>query len=308
MLLWAALSFLPDADVIGFGLGVRYEDPWGHRGATHSLMFALIVGVAAALVASLLRRPAFRTGVMATLVVASHALLDTLTDGGLGCALFWPFDLTRYFAPWRPLPVSPIGLGFLSPYGMYVGATELVVFAPVLWYALSSRNTDAHGVRSSGYVGALLVTVWLLTLWLLMSGDPLRERVVGLFLRDQTQFTPGFSEEKHRAITRGERSYEVRARVGAPFSEDMFFGDRPDMCVVVRVESDLVADAQPVDLCRARGVQRGVPRAEAMRTLGVPEAYCWVYSRNPSGGYYRARAVCFENDRVAEVIRRWVRN
>jgi len=44
MLLWAALSFLPDADVIGFGLGVRYEDPWGHRGATHSLMFALALG------------------------------------------------------------------------------------------------------------------------------------------------------------------------------------------------------------------------------------------------------------------------
>jgi hypothetical protein len=40
----------------------------------------------------------------------------------------------------------------------------------------------------------------------------------------------------------------------------------------------------------------------------MPEAYCWMYSRNPSGGYYRARAVCFENDRVAEVIRRWVRN
>ena len=39
-LAWAALSFLPDADVIGFGLGVRYEDEWGHRGATHSLAFA----------------------------------------------------------------------------------------------------------------------------------------------------------------------------------------------------------------------------------------------------------------------------
>jgi len=201
MLLWAALSFLPDADVIGFGLGVRYEDPWGHRGATHSLMFALIVGVAAALVARLLRRPALRTGVMATLVVSSHALLDTLTDGGLGCALFWPFDLTRYFAPWRPLPVSPIGLGFLSPYGMYVAATELVVFAPVLWYAVSSQNTDAHEVRSRRSVGAVLVLVWLLTLWLLMSGDPLRERVVGL-LRDQTQFAPGLSEEKYRRAGR----------------------------------------------------------------------------------------------------------
>jgi inner membrane protein len=30
---WAALSLLPDADVIGFPLGVRYGDPWGHSSA-----------------------------------------------------------------------------------------------------------------------------------------------------------------------------------------------------------------------------------------------------------------------------------
>ena len=28
---WSALSLLPDADVIGFALGVEYGDPWGHR-------------------------------------------------------------------------------------------------------------------------------------------------------------------------------------------------------------------------------------------------------------------------------------
>ena len=50
---WSALSMLPDADVIGFSLGVRYEDPWGHRGATHSFAFAVIVGLAAGLIARL---------------------------------------------------------------------------------------------------------------------------------------------------------------------------------------------------------------------------------------------------------------
>ena len=40
-----------------------------------------------------------------------------MIDGGLGCALFWPFDLTRYFAPWRPIPVAPIGMDFFSPHG-----------------------------------------------------------------------------------------------------------------------------------------------------------------------------------------------
>lgn len=146
MVFWAALSFLPDADVIGFGLGVRYEDPWGHRGATHSLAFALALGTVIGLLAPRFGRPALRTGVMATLVVASHALLDTLTDGGLGCALFWPFDLTRYFAPWTPLPVSPIGLGYLSPYGLYVAVVEMTLFAPLLFFALA-RGRVTNVVR-----------------------------------------------------------------------------------------------------------------------------------------------------------------
>ena len=108
MLFWAGLSFLPDADVVGFSLGVRYGDPWGHRGATHSFAFALALGI---VVGALAPRFGYR-------------------------ALFWPFDLTRYFAPWTPLPVSPIGLGYLSPYGLYVAAVELMVFSPLLIYAL----------------------------------------------------------------------------------------------------------------------------------------------------------------------------
>ena len=153
MLFWAALSFLPDADVVGFGLGVRYEDPWGHRGATHSLAFALALGAAVGALAPLFGQPALRVGIMATLVVASHAVLDMLTDGGLGCALVWPFDLTRYFAPWRPLPVSPIGLGYLSTYGLYVATVEITLFAPLLLYALA-RPTWQHGRRPTGDRGS----------------------------------------------------------------------------------------------------------------------------------------------------------
>jgi inner membrane protein len=137
---WAALSFLPDADVIGFGMGVRYADPWGHRGATHSFMFALAIGVAMGVLAALARRRAARTGVTAALVVASHPLLDIFTNGGLGCALFWPFDLTRYFAPWTPIPVSPIGLGYVSPYGLFVAVSELAIFSPLIWFALRRKG------------------------------------------------------------------------------------------------------------------------------------------------------------------------
>src|SRR5262245_51250679 len=85
--LWACLSLLPDVDVVGFAFGVRYEDPWGHRGATHSFAFAVLVALAVWMLARARRLPARRMALLALAVVASHPLLDTLTDGGLGCAL-----------------------------------------------------------------------------------------------------------------------------------------------------------------------------------------------------------------------------
>ena len=143
------LSMLPDADVVGLSLGVPYGSTWGHRGATHSLVFALIVGAVVALVALVARarrRSALRVGILATLVVASHGVLDTLTDGGRGCALLWPFDDTRYFAPVNPIPVSPIGLRALSPRGLYAAAVELLLFAPLCAYAWWPRMNRRHSV------------------------------------------------------------------------------------------------------------------------------------------------------------------
>ena len=137
---WSALSFLPDADVIGFGFGIGYGDEWGHRGATHSFVFALAVGIVSGLLAPLARRPAITTAVLASLVLASHPLLDILTDGGLGCALFWPFDQTRYFAPWRPIPVAPIGFSFFGSYGLSVALAELVIFTPLWWFAFRRQR------------------------------------------------------------------------------------------------------------------------------------------------------------------------
>jgi len=143
---WSLLSMLPDADVVGLFLGVNYGAPWGHRGATHSLVFALLVGTVVALVARARRRSVLRVGMLATLVVASHGVLDTLTDGGLGCALLWPFDDTRYFAPVNPIPVSPIGLQVLSPRGLYAAAFELLLFAPLFAYAWWPRRRGRHSV------------------------------------------------------------------------------------------------------------------------------------------------------------------
>jgi inner membrane protein len=57
---------------------------------------------------------------------ASHGLLDAMTDGGLGVAFFSPFNNHRYFLPWRPIRVSPIGLGrFFTERGFVVIRSEL---------------------------------------------------------------------------------------------------------------------------------------------------------------------------------------
>ena len=143
---WPLLSMLPDADVVGLYLGVPYGSAWGHRGATHSLVFALIAGTVVAVVARARGRSVLRVAILATLVVASHGVLDTLTDGGRGCALLWPFDDTRYFAPVNPIPVSPIGLRVLSPRGLYVAAFELLLFAPLFAYAWWPRTNRRPAV------------------------------------------------------------------------------------------------------------------------------------------------------------------
>jgi inner membrane protein len=127
----SGLSLLPDADVVGFALGVRYEDPFGHRGASHSIVFALLAAIACAMIARRRSEDWRRVGALVFGVVLSHGLLDMLTDGGLGVAIFWPSN-ERYFFPWRPIPVAPIGRAFLSSWGLRVAITEILYALPIL--------------------------------------------------------------------------------------------------------------------------------------------------------------------------------
>lgn len=122
-------SVAPDLDVIGFYVGIQYDDVWGHRGLTHSVVFAALL--AGSLVALWYRgkRTATMTGLFLYffLCTASHGVLDAMTNGGLGVAFFSPFDTTRYFFPVRPVLVSPIGVSeFLSTYGIRVLASEAI--------------------------------------------------------------------------------------------------------------------------------------------------------------------------------------
>jgi inner membrane protein len=138
-----ACSVIPDLDVIGFRFGIRYGDFWGHRGFTHSLLFAASLATAVAFIGfrrglpSLGRVPLWSYLFLAT---ASHGFLDAMTDGGLGVAFFSPFDNRRYFLPWTPIRVSPIGLGRLfSHRSLEVLQTELLwIWLPAAVLAIAA--------------------------------------------------------------------------------------------------------------------------------------------------------------------------
>jgi inner membrane protein len=138
-LLLSALSLAPDLDVIGMRFGVPYGAEWGHRGATHSLLCGVVVALATAL--ALRQDLPFRWfAPIAVAVLVSHGLLDAMTDGGRGVALLWPWSIHRFFFPWRPIPVAPIGLRILSPRGLRIMLRETVVFTPAWVFAFWPAN------------------------------------------------------------------------------------------------------------------------------------------------------------------------
>jgi inner membrane protein len=146
---WTAVcAILPDIDVMAFAFGIPYGDMFGHRGFTHSLLFAVLVGAVAAWHLSHPLHPSHPSHLSHraklffwfTAVTASHGVLDAMTNGGRGIAFFAPFTDHRYFFPWRPIQVSPIGVGFFSARGLRVLASESGwIWVPSAIIAVSAR-------------------------------------------------------------------------------------------------------------------------------------------------------------------------
>jgi len=154
IILGAICAMAPDVDVFGFRFGIRYGALWGHRGLTHSLAFAFCLSLLALLFAL-----PYVAGVAHRLIVwlylllasASHSVLDAFTNGGLGVAFFSPFDTTRYFFPFRPIEVSPIGAGFFSERGLSVLYSEFVwVWVPSIVFAIVAVVIRRLFGRSTG--------------------------------------------------------------------------------------------------------------------------------------------------------------
>lgn len=127
---WSAFcAILPDFDVLGIPGVDLWNNAFAHRGFTHSIVFALFTGaVAATLLArgSHSRRTWLSLSAYFSLITLSHPLLDMLTNGGAGVQLFAPLSDARLFFPWRPIEVSPIGVGFFSARAWTVIASELL--------------------------------------------------------------------------------------------------------------------------------------------------------------------------------------
>ena len=130
LLLWLAIvsAILPDLDVLAFKFGVPYMHPLGHRGFTHSVLFAVLWSLLLSYFFGKNRKQIFFVVLFVSTI--SHGLLDALTTGGKGVGFFIPLDNSRYFFPWRIIKVSPIGIEqFFSEWGMRVIVSELFYIA-----------------------------------------------------------------------------------------------------------------------------------------------------------------------------------
>jgi inner membrane protein len=134
-------SMLPDLDVAGFRLGIEYASDFGHRGFSHSLVFAAMVALLCSIAWRYFHASAGRVFLFMLVSIALHGLLDCLTNGGHGVALLWPFSSHRFFAPFQPIQVSPIGLSrFLSSGGLAVLMSEAIwVWLPCLALGMGIR-------------------------------------------------------------------------------------------------------------------------------------------------------------------------
>lgn len=142
LLLGCFCAIIPDADVITFKFGIAYTDLFGHRGFFHSLFFCLLLAFLITFLFYRDKNSLSKEGLLLVLFFflrgSSHALLDMLTDGGRGIAIFAPFDNTRYFFPWRPIKVSPLSVsGFFSEWGWAVIKNEFLwIGIPCFTYLL----------------------------------------------------------------------------------------------------------------------------------------------------------------------------
>ncbi len=133
---FAALAVAPDLDLLAGLFGVLPNTPLAHRGITHSILFAVTLGIIGLLVARGGAGARFWSGGTVALALASHGLLDTMSQLGNGPMLLWPFSTQSYEFLWRPIPGVLNAAHYLTVQAIPTLVTETLIFLPLLVYAL----------------------------------------------------------------------------------------------------------------------------------------------------------------------------
>ena len=133
---------IPDIDVLAFRFNIAYAHDFGHRGFTHSVMFAFALALLALAFARQLQASRQITFAFIGLAALSHPLLDMLTNGTHGVALWWPWSSERIVSSWHVIEASPLSLRrVFSARSLVVLQSELLwiwlpatVFAVVVFF------------------------------------------------------------------------------------------------------------------------------------------------------------------------------
>lgn len=144
------VSVLPDLDIIAFRLGVPYAADFGHRGFSHSVLFAFFVAIIVACMFRFLHSTFRRSFLFLFAAAVSHGVLDAFTNGGLGIAFLWPWSNERFFAPAQVIEVAPIGIShFLSQKGLAVLWSEFIwVWLPLMSVAFAAAVNLRNNQRA----------------------------------------------------------------------------------------------------------------------------------------------------------------
>jgi inner membrane protein len=149
---------LPDVDIFfGYFTGNpnRYHHMW-----THSLAFGVLAGLmAAGLWGWIIKKDAWKAGLLVTGLIFSHLLLDFLTRDGsppYGMQLFWPFSSAFFIAPvtvFRDVSKASESSVFLKSlftvYNLQTLAREVALLGPVAaaaaaWQRVRHQKVVCH--------------------------------------------------------------------------------------------------------------------------------------------------------------------
>jgi membrane-bound metal-dependent hydrolase YbcI (DUF457 family) len=134
LLIGALLGISPDFD---YALNwLRMSGGGWHHGFTHSIPFALVIGMVTIIV---LREWKLRSFIVFSAAYASHTLLDFLITESRGVALWWPFTDHRYKLR-LPNPIEYSSLWETTTDMIKIALTELLIFAPVLLVVVLIRR------------------------------------------------------------------------------------------------------------------------------------------------------------------------